>query len=156
MWSGIRFTWECPVRSEVWLGRIVGPAFVVSQGVTISRVRTASSGVARPLEVTIVVAVALVIWRVALGWNWSSAQGTFEWTLLGIAVMAAVGWLAVRGRPVLGLLAVCVPIIVLSGWRMVAAPVVDWPVGLAALIFTLTAICIVSASIGAWVRRLRD
>ncbi len=102
------------------------------------------------------VAVALMIWRLALGWNWSSAQGTFEWTLLGTGAMVAVGWLAVRGRPVLGLLAVCAPIIVLSGWRMVAASVVDWPVGLAALVFTLTATCIFSASIGAWVRHLRD
>ena len=87
---------------------------------TISRVRAAAGGVARPLEVTLVVVVALAIWRIALGWNWSTTQSTFEWTLLGLAAMCGVGWLALRGRAVLGTIAVCVPIIVLSGWRMAA------------------------------------
>jgi hypothetical protein len=122
--------------------------------VTISRVRAASGGVARPPEVTAVVVASLAIWRFALGWNWSAAQSTFEWTLFGLAAMVGVGWLARRGRAVLGTVAVCVPVILLSGWRMAVAAVIGWPVGLASLVFALSAICMVAALVGAWLRRM--
>ncbi len=122
---------------------------------TISPGRTASGGVARPLEVGGVVVAALVIWWLALGWDWSTVQSTFEWTVLGIGAMCGVGWLALRGRAVLGTVGICAPIIFLSGWRMAVAAVADWPVELASLVFALSATCMVAGGIGAWLRWLR-
>jgi hypothetical protein len=57
---------------------------------------------------------------------------------------------------VLGTILICVPIIALSGWRMAAAAVLDWPAGLGSLVFTLSATCMVAAGVGAGLRRLRD
>jgi hypothetical protein len=128
-----------------------------------SRFRTILSGVAAPWEVTGIAVGTAVAWRLTLGWNWSGVttgnpvrtvapQTDLDWLVLGVVVAAGVGWLARRGSPVAGAVAIWTPIIVLSGWRLVAAGVVGWPVSLASLIFVVSAICIIAGGAGAWFR----
>lgn len=128
-----------------------------------SRVRAVLRGTAGPLEVLCVTGYGIIVWRLALGWDWSAVptvipgvetapQTGFDWSAFGLAIMLGVGWLALRGRAVMGMVAVCVPIILLSGWRLAAAGVMGWPAGLASLVFTLTATCLVTAALGAWLR----
>jgi hypothetical protein len=133
--------------------------------VTASRVRVASDGVARPLEISSLVVAALAVWRLALGWDWAAIsvgtvrtppQSTVDWAILAGTAMLAVGWLGLRGRAVLGTVAICVPIVALSGWRMSASAVVNWPVGLASLVFVLSATCMAAAAFGAGLRRLQS
>jgi hypothetical protein len=120
---------------------------------TTSRVRTLLRGEAGPLEVAVAVVFAAVVWLLALGWDWSTRpQSSLDWVALGLVAVLSVGWLALRGRAVLGTIAICVPIVVLSGWRMAASDVVGWPTGLASLVFALSAICMAAALIGAWWR----
>jgi hypothetical protein len=128
------------------------------------RVRIAAGRVARPFEVALVATLVLVVWLLALGWDWASdaggivrdpPQSTLDWVILGITAMVAAGWLGLRGRAIAGTLAVCVPVVALSGWRMAASAVVDWPTGLASLVFVLSAMCMAAAAFGAGVRRLR-
>jgi hypothetical protein len=120
-------------------------------------------GVAGRIEVGAVVAVVLAVWRLALGWDWTlvpggrsgrgaAPQSGLDWLVLGLVAMVGVGWLAVRGRAVLGCVAVCVPVVVVSGWRLVAAGVIGWPTELASLIFALSLTCMTTATIGAWMR----
>jgi hypothetical protein len=120
-------------------------------------------GAAGPVEVAAVVAIVLVVWRLVLGWDWAlvpggrsdrdvAPQSGLDWLVLGMAAMACVGWLALRGRAVLGCVAVCVPVVVVSGWRLAAAGVIGWPTELASLIFALSLTCMTTATIGAWVR----
>ena len=85
-------------------------------------------------EIAVVVAVVLTGWRVLLGWDWAVAQTTFEWVAFGLVALLGVGWLARRGRGAAGTVAVTVPVILLSGWRLAASGVTGWPVGLASLI----------------------
>ena len=123
-------------------------------------VRRSTAG---PFEVGAVVVLAIGVWRLALGWNWtptggerarsSVAQAPEDWLALAIVAVLAVGWLAARGRPVSGFLAVCVPVVVLSGWRLVAGNVLDWPTELATLVFGLSATCMPAALVGWWLRR---
>lgn len=128
-----------------------------------SRVRAVVQGDAGPLEIAAVVAVAILVWFLALGWDWSLVPGAgrgpssapqsgADWIVLGVVAMIGVCWLALRGRAVVGIVAVCVPIIFCSGWRLAAAGVVGWPTELAALIFALSAVCMATAGIGAWIR----
>ncbi len=135
------------------------------ENVPTSRVRSLLRSAAGPLEVVAVVAIAMLAWLLALGWSWSSAtdggaslpthpQSSADWVPLGVVAVLGVGWLALRGRAVLGTVAVCLPIIVLSGWRMAASGVIGWPTGLSSLIFSLSAICMVTALIGTWLRRV--
>jgi hypothetical protein len=132
--------------------------------VIVSRVRVASVGVARPLEISCLVVLAVAVWRLALGWDWAAVsvgtvrrppQSTVDWVILAVTALLAVGWLGLRGRAVLGTVVICVPVVVLSGWRMSASTVVDWPVGLASLVFVLSAICMTAAAFGAALRRLQ-
>lgn len=128
-----------------------------------SRVRAVFRTAAGPFEVLSVLAVTILAWRLALGWNWSSVptpvpgddtppQTSFDWTVFGIIAMLSVGWLALRGRAVAGTVGVCLPAIALSGWRMAVSGAVDWPVGLASLVFSLSATSMAAAVIGAWLR----
>ena len=123
----------------------------------------AGRGAAGPVEVGLVVLVVLGVWRLALGWDWTlvpggrpgrdaTPQSGLDWLVLGVAAMACVGWLAVRGRAVLGCVAVCVPVVIASGWRLAAAGVVGWPTEVASLIFALSLTCMTTATIGAWLR----
>lgn len=120
-------------------------------------------GAAGPVEVGAVVALVLGVWRLALGWDWALVPGRqpgrditpqtgFDWLVLGMVAMACVGWLGVRGRAVLGCVAVCVPVVIASGWRLAAAGVIGWPTELASLIFALSLTCMTTATIGAWLR----
>jgi hypothetical protein len=104
-------------------------------------------------EIAVVVAVVLAGWRALLGWDWAVAQTTFDWVAFGLVAMLGVGWLARRGRGIAGTVAVTVPVILLSGWRLAASGVTGWPVGLASLIFSLCLTCMMTAVLGAWLRR---
>src|SRR4051794_31081793 len=104
-------------------------------------------------ELGAVALVVLAAWWALLGWNWAVAQTTLAWVAFGLAAMLGVGWLALRGRGTAGTVAVTVPVIVLSGWRMAASGVTGWPVGLASLIFSLSLTCMMTAILGTWVRR---
>jgi hypothetical protein len=120
-------------------------------------------GAAGPVEVGTVVAIVLVVWRLVLGWDWTLVPGGrsgrevtpqtgLDWLVLGMVAMACVGWLALRGRAVVGCVAVCVPVVIASGWRLAAAGVIGWPTELASLIFALSLTCMTTATIGAWLR----
>jgi hypothetical protein len=128
-----------------------------------SRFRTLLAGAAAPWEVFVVAVVAAIAWRITLGWDWSSVptadpvrttapQTDLDWLGFGVVVATGVGWLARRGCPVAGAAAIWTPIVVLSGWRLAAAGTLGWPISLASLIFVASAICIVAASAGAWMR----
>jgi hypothetical protein len=118
---------------------------------------------AGPLEVGAIVALTIGVWRLALGWDWAApshergrgtvAQTPLDWLTLAVVAVAAVGWLALRGRAVLGFVVVCVPVVVLSGWRLAAGDVLDWPSQVAALVFGLSVTCMPVALIGSWLRR---
>jgi hypothetical protein len=129
--------------------------------------RTGVRGVADPAEIALVVAAALVAWRLVMGWDWSvvpagtpddyrDPHGWPDWTLVYLVAMACVGWLALRGRPVLGPFAVVLPLVVFAGSRMAAAEVIGanlWPIGLAVIIVTLGMLCAGSAVVGTLLRR---
>jgi hypothetical protein len=119
-------------------------------------------------EVGGVALVIVVLWWLLMGWDWSvvpsgtdpnayqAPQSNLDWMLLYLVAILAAGWLAVRGRAVLGGFAAAVPVVVLSGWRMAAATVIGanlWPVGLATLAATLGAACAGAARVGARLRR---
>lgn len=118
---------------------------------------------AGPLEIGAIVALTVGVWRLALGWDWSApgdergrgtvAQTPLDWLTLAVVAVLAVGWLALRGRAVLGFVVVCVPVVVLSGWRLAAGDVLDWPSQVAALVFGLSATCMPAALVGWWFRR---
>ena len=128
-----------------------------------SRLHSVVDGTARPLEVTAVAAGTVMIWGAALSWHWSPVPGTaeslprapepgFAWVMLHVVAMVAVAWLALRGRAVAGVLVVCVPIVVCALWRLASAGVMGWPTEVAALVFTLSATCMATAVICAWLR----
>lgn len=130
-----------------------------------SRVRTALREVAGPLEVVAIAATAIGTWRLTLGWDWSAVptsdpfrhrapQSSVDWVLFAVVVMVGIGWLGARGRAVAGTVAVCLPIVVLSGWRMAASGVFEWPISLASLIFSLSIACMIAGSLGAWLRHV--
>jgi hypothetical protein len=120
--------------------------------------------IASPFEVAGVVLAVLVAWFGLLGWDWADrpkptggdayAQTTLDWVVFGLAAMLGVGWLALRGRGTLGTAAVTVPVILLSGWRLAASGVTGWPIGLASLVFSLSLTCMMTAMLGAWLRRV--
>ncbi len=118
------------------------------RGLASARRSTAGS-----LEVGATVALVVGVWWLALGWDWAVAQTPLDWLALAIVAAAAVGWLALRGRAVLGFVVVCVPVVVLSGWRLAAAEVLDWPSEVAALVFGLSVTCMPVALSGWWLRR---
>jgi hypothetical protein len=105
-------------------------------------------------ELAAVVLVVLAGWWALLGWDWAVTQTTFDWIAFGLIAMLGVGWLALRGRGAAGTLAVTVPVILLSGWRLAVSGVTGWPVGLGSLVFSLSLTCMVTAGLGAWVRRV--
>jgi hypothetical protein len=128
-----------------------------------SRLHSVVDGVARPLEVTTIAVGAVLVWGAALGWQWSpvpaSTQGLprapepgFAWVMLHVVAMLAVGWLALRGHAVAGVLAVCVPVVACACWRLAAAGVMGWPTEVSGLVFTLSATCMATAAICAWLR----
>jgi hypothetical protein len=114
---------------------------------------------AGPAEVALVLVAVMVAWWLVMGWDWSvvpageagtyrDPHGAADWMLLHAAAIAGSGWLARRGRPVLGVAGVVLVLVALSGWRMAAAEVVGanlWPAGLALLTLTLTAACTAAA-----------
>lgn len=118
---------------------------------------------AGPFEVGAIAALTIGVWRLALGWDWAApsdergrgtvAQTPLDWLTLAVVAVAAVGWLALRGHAVLGFVVVCVPVVVLSGWRLAAGDVLDWPSQVAALVFGLSVTCMPVALIGSWLRR---
>ena len=129
----------------------------------VSRFRTLLAGAASPWEVAAVAGVCVVVWRLTLGWNWSSVttanptrtvapQTDLDWLVLAVVVAAGVGWLARRGCPASGAAAIWMPIVVLSGWRLAAAGMPGWLISLASLIFIVSAICIIFGGAGAWMR----
>jgi hypothetical protein len=119
------------------------------------------------VEVTLVAVAAVVVWRLVMGWDWSSVptsdpnvyrapQTGVDWSLVYLAAMLGSGWLAFRGRPLLGPVVVVAPLVVLSGWRMAAAEVIGanlWPIGLAIVLVTMGAAAGVAAVTGRWLRR---
>lgn len=117
---------------------------------------------AGPLEIGAIVALTVGVWILALGWDWgpsgdipnrgTPAQTPLDWLTLAVVAVLAVGWLALRGRAVLGFVAVCVPVAVLSGWRLEAGDVLDWPSQVAALVFGLSVTCMPAAVVGWWLR----
>ena len=118
------------------------------------------------MEVVAIAASAIVTWRLTLGWDWSGVptsdpfrhtapQSTVDWIVFAIVVMVGVGWLGIRGRSVAGTVAICAPIIVLSGWRMAVSGVLEWPIGLASFVFSLSVICIIAGALGAGLRHVR-
>ncbi|HZD97379.1 MAG TPA: hypothetical protein VE132_04360 [Micromonosporaceae bacterium] len=108
------------------------------------------------VEIGAIVALVIGVWWLALGWDWAVAQTPLDWLALAVVAVAAVGWLALRGRAVLGFVVVCVPVVVLSGWRLAAAEVLDWPSEVAALVFGLSVTCMPVALLGWWLRRRVD
>ena len=135
---------------------------------TSSGVRALFERFAGRWEVAAVAAATVVVWRLALGWDWSSVrssdptrlvapQSGLDWLMLGIAIAAAIGWLSWRGHTVAGIAAIWTPVVLLSGWRLAASGILGWPISLASLIFVVSAIAIVAAAIGIWLRpRHRD
>ncbi len=128
-----------------------------------SRLRATLRGTAGALEVGAVAASAIVTWRFTLGWDWSAVptsdpfrrtapQSSVDWIVFAVVVVAGVGWLGVRGRAVAGTISICAPIVVLSGWRMAASGVLEWPISLASLVFSLSVTCMISAALGALCR----
>ncbi|HEY2791637.1 MAG TPA: hypothetical protein VGJ28_04740 [Micromonosporaceae bacterium] len=131
-----------------------------------SRFRAFLAGTVSGWELLGVTAVAVVLWRLTLGWDWatvisagptglthtSAPQSDLDWLMLALGVTICVGWLAWRGSPVVGALLIWVPLIVLSGWRLAAAGTAGWLINLASLVFVLSAVCIVAGSVGAWLR----
>jgi hypothetical protein len=126
---------------------------------------------AGPVEVAAVAALAVAVWLLTLGWDWSvvrsatdpntyhAPQTTVDWTVLYVFVILAVGWLSARGRAVTGAFAVTVPLVALTGWRMAVATVIGaslWPVGLAAFALTLAAVAAGAALVGVRIRRARS
>jgi hypothetical protein len=133
---------------------------------TPSHVRAALWVAAGPVEIVAVAATAIGAWRLTLGWDWSSVptpdpvrnttpQSAADWVTLAVAVMLCTGWLALRGRAVAGTVAIAAPLVILSGWRMAVSGVFEWPISLASLVFSLSVICLVAASAGAWARGRR-
>jgi hypothetical protein len=119
--------------------------------------------------IVITAALPLLAWRLLMGWDWSTASpdgsgpGPFSNTQLnekhgivvGLVAALAIVWLGLRGRAVVGALAVFVPIVVASGWRMSAARTPDasfWPIGLALLIIAGGAGCVLLAGVSAAIR----
>jgi len=133
-----------------------------------SRVRALFERFTGRWEVGAVAAATVVVWRLALGWDWSSVQSSdpsrlvapqsgFDWMMLGIAIAAGIGWLSWRGYPVAGTAAIWTPVVLLSGWRLAASGILGWPISLASLIFVVSALAIVAAAVGTWLRpRRRD
>ncbi len=122
------------------------------------------ASISEPWEVAAVTAVTIGIWRVALGWDWSSVpsadplrsvapQSGIDWLVLALGIAAGVGWLAWRDLPVAGTASIWLSIILLSGWRLGVSGILGWPIDLAALIFIVSAVCILAASAGTWLRR---
>jgi len=105
----------------------------------------------------------VLAWRLTLGWDWdagpgersgaASAQSGAAWLILALGVAAGVGVLAWRGGAVAGTTAVWTPIVVLSGCRLAASGSAMWPIDLASLVFTISAICLIAGGTGAWLRR---
>jgi len=109
---------------------------------------------------------AALIWAAALGWHWPALPATpgapptvpapgIGWIALHVVAMLAVGWLALRGRAVSGVVAVCVPVVICAGWRLAGAGMVTWPTEVAALVFTLSAACMATAAVCSWLRKAR-
>ena len=126
-----------------------------------SRVRELLDRIPGPWEVAAITAVTIAVWRIAFGWDWSSIpsadplrsvapQSGTDRLILGFAVAAGVGWLAWRGYGVAGTASIWLSVILLSGWRLSVSAVLGWPIDLAALIFFISVICIVAASLGTW------
>jgi hypothetical protein len=134
---------------------------------TSSRVRALIERFTGRWEVATVAAATVVVWRLALGWDWSSVQSNdptrlvapqsgLDWLMLGIAVAAGIGWLSWRGYAVAGTAAIWTPVVLLSGWRLAASGILGWPISLASLIFVVSAIAIVAAAVGTWLRPRRQ
>ncbi len=125
-------------------------------------------GAAGPVELVLVAAAGVGVWRLAMGWDWSvvpagtpndyrEPQSTLDWAVLYLTAMACAGWLALRGRPVTGPAIVALPLVVLSGWRMATATVIGanlWPIGLTAMTVTLGIACAAASVVGALLRHL--
>ncbi|MFC0527748.1 hypothetical protein [Phytohabitans kaempferiae] len=119
------------------------------------------------VEVALVLVATVAVWRLVMGWDWSvvpgptpdsyrDPNGAFDWVLVHATAAAGTGWLAWRGRPVLGAAGVVLALVVLSGWRMAVAEVIGanlWPVGVAMLTVTLTLTCVAAALAGGWLRQ---
>lgn len=129
-----------------------------------SRSHPLVSGSAGVLEVAAVATGAVLVWAAALGEHWPAVPASpggsqpvpgpgVGWILLHVVAMLAVGWLALRGRAVPGVVAVCVPVVICAGWRLAGAGVVTWPTEVAALVFTLSATCMATAAVCSWLRR---
>lgn len=135
----------------------------VAQARRPSRLHSVVGGAASPIEVAAVATVTLLFWALALSWHWSPVPTPFRglprapepgfiWVLLHVLSMIAVGWLALRGRAVAGVLTVCVPVVAATCWRLAHADVLGWPTQVAGLVFTLSATCMATGAICAWLR----
>jgi hypothetical protein len=126
------------------------------------------SGVAGPLEIAVVALAAVGLWWLSMGWDWSvvpvegspndyrSPHSGLDYVVLSLAAAAGSAWLGLRGRPVVGAVAVWLPLVLLSGWRMAVAEVIGanlWPIGLAILAAALGVACAAGAGGGAVLHR---
>lgn len=121
------------------------------------------------VEVVIVAALAAGAWRLFMGWDWNTvapnysdpgpfsdtAANTRHGVVVGVVAAIAITWLALRGRPILGAIAVFAPIVLLSGSRMAVTRDNDglWPIGLGILVFFGAMGCVVFAGAGTLLRR---
>ncbi len=114
-------------------------------------------------EITAAAALVLGLWLLAMGWDWSVAQvngskydyappqSYLDWGIIYVAAALGAFWLGFRGRPIVGALAVAVPVLALSGWRAAASEVIGanmWPLALGFWILTLGGAVAVAASVG--------
>jgi hypothetical protein len=124
-----------------------------------SRFRRLARGTAGAPEIIAVLLVTIVVWRLALGWDWSAVptpdpvrdvapQSGFDWLVLATTVSLGTGYLGFRGRAVAGILTTWTPVVILSAWRLAVSGVLAWPIALASLVFMMSAICLVAAGVG--------
>jgi hypothetical protein len=116
------------------------------------------------LEVFTAAVAGLLACRVFMGWNWSD-NGPFSDAAadtrhgIAVGVVAALGllWLGLRGRPILGSIAVFVPIVAYSYWRLAvaASQQIDaslYPIALAILVVLGGTGCVIIAGLATGVR----
>jgi hypothetical protein len=109
------------------------------------RLRAISRRRASIVECVVVAAIVLAMWRVLLGWDWTTfddagrpgpwadtAANIRHATVVGLIAIIALAWLGLRGRAIVGLVLIFGGLVVLSGSRMAVARGGDglWPIGL--------------------------
>lgn len=125
------------------------------------------------VECVVVAAIVLAMWRLLLGWDWTTfddegrpgpwadtATNIRHATVVGLIAIIALVWLGLRGRAIVGLVLIFGVLVVMSGSRMAVAQEADasfWPIGLGIFIVFGGAGALLVAWLAALARRtLRD